>query len=376
MLTVQGEPLPVHSDGRELFVHLENSEELLPANNDFVAKIAAGEDDKRQEILDRKCIVVLQREMAMVQTNDEPPLLIGSEDATTCVIAVADCRETGWACSIHVDDNTLIRETVELLLSGMKKPVLYLVGAYCDKQGTGPEVGASLLRELHCNETAIDVKLACIGSRNTSPEGKPIARDLLFDTETLRPSPSRVATKCKGESRKLPGFTLRHARLWLDMQDRGVPTPMYDNATKMMAIPAFEYELDARSASFFLAMLQMDSGDMLQHTSTSPEDERQEFADVQRETFMWVLQNPHHTSVFSGDWTHGIAYRWVQQKQQQQHQQQQHGGGTQPGNNDEDGGYWERIPLQAECDLMSSHPLPTTAHSKSSSRRAVCVQAT
>ena len=168
MLTVQGEPLPVHTDGYELFKQLENSEELLAANNDFVAKITVGEEDKRQEILDRKCIVVLQREIAMVQTNEEPPLLIGSEDATTCVIAVAECRETGWACSVHIDDGiTLMRETVELLLSGMKKPVLYLVGGYCDKEGTGPEVGASLLHELHCNEHVIDVKLACIGSRNT-----------------------------------------------------------------------------------------------------------------------------------------------------------------------------------------------------------------
>ena len=41
-------------------------------------------------------------------------------------------------------------------------------------------------------------------------------------------------------------------------------------------------------------------------------------------TFMWVLQNPCHTSVFSGDWAHGIAYRWVQQTQH--HHQQQLGG--------------------------------------------------
>jgi hypothetical protein len=182
MLTVEGCPIVASRSSSELLGILESSEVLLPANDNFLAKLKSRTGDIREEMRDKKCLVVLQREMATAQTRGEPPLLIGSEDATTCVIAVAKCSETGWVCATHVDDGNLMKETVEALLGDMINPVIYLVGAYRDKKGTGVNVAASLLRELHSDKRAIDVKLACLGSRNTSPEGKPIARDLLLDT--------------------------------------------------------------------------------------------------------------------------------------------------------------------------------------------------
>lgn len=76
-------------------------------------------------------------------------------------------------------------------------------------------------------DVRIDVRLACLGRRNTCPRGKPLARDLLYDQRGGVAAPLRVCVPVEGEAGEpLPGYTLRHARMWLSAGDGwGMPPP-------------------------------------------------------------------------------------------------------------------------------------------------------
>jgi hypothetical protein len=68
----------------------------------------------------------------------------------------------------------------------------------------------------------MEVRLACIGARNTAPDGAPLARDLLFEQRTGQAAPLRVAVDSSDAvyGAPLPAFTLREARMWLTNADR------------------------------------------------------------------------------------------------------------------------------------------------------------
>lgn len=94
---------------------------------------------------------------ATADLTHEPGLVIGSEDATTCVIAVAECRNSGLVSAVHVDEGVSSAQTASHLLAGMSRPQIYLCGAYCDKESKGPKVASAILRHLHNG--------ACLASR-------------------------------------------------------------------------------------------------------------------------------------------------------------------------------------------------------------------
>lgn len=82
-------------------------------------------------------------ETATVRSNNLQPL-VGSQDATTCVIAVLSCPETAVVWAAHLDYPALGQQDVagiRAALRHMQRPQLYLVGGYCDDAGRGPGEG-------------------------------------------------------------------------------------------------------------------------------------------------------------------------------------------------------------------------------------------
>lgn len=71
----------------------------------------------------------------------QPNVCIGSQDATTCVVAMLACPSSRivWVAhldSVHFGDRDIAG--VEHALKQMQQPQLYLVGGYCDAAGQGP----------------------------------------------------------------------------------------------------------------------------------------------------------------------------------------------------------------------------------------------
>jgi len=261
-------------------------------------------------------VVVLQGEVARLDIRAEADheLLVGSEDATTCVVAVAECAVAGVLATAHFDEGTCTPGCAAQLLAGMVAPVLFLCGAYADGKGTGARVAAELLTSLHHMDVRIDVRLACLGRRNTCPSGKPLARDLLYDQRGGVAAPLRVCVPVEGEAGEpLPGYTLRHARMWLsagDGEDFGprLHEVYSSDSGRAVTVPRFEYQLDKRRSEFFYLCLGIPDDVMLEHTSTSPTDERPEFSRVLRATFRWILSHPTDASCFTGG--AAIQYAW------------------------------------------------------------------
>jgi len=284
---------------------------LRAHNSKFLARLPDEEDGTRVSQPGKKCVVVLQGEIARLQRQWEPrQLLVGSEDATTCILVVAECSETGILATAHMDKRVTTPEAVAQLLHGMNSPQLYLCGGYCDDRGTGHRLVGLLLQYLHADPRPIEIKLACLGESNTRA-GKPLARDLVLDLEHSIPLPVRVSTTTEGEEAPLPALGLRHARLWLTMRSRdGVLFEVYNETMRRISVGPFRYSLDARLAAFLQACLRMPIEQMMQYTSTSPKDERAEFPHVQRVTFKWILEHPEHSSVFAGESSGGFKYLW------------------------------------------------------------------
>eukprot|EP00951_Prasinocladus_malaysianus_P011843 scaffold87752_cov41-Prasinocladus_malaysianus.AAC.1 len=96
-----------------------------------------------------KAVVVLQGETATINTKEDDAIAIGSEDATTCVVAVAECSEEGLISCAHFDQGTVTELAVRRLLNGMPNANIYLCGAYSDAKGTGHKVASALVMNLH-----------------------------------------------------------------------------------------------------------------------------------------------------------------------------------------------------------------------------------
>jgi len=87
-----------------------------------------------------------------------PGLLIGSQDATTCLIAVIWCPASRYVWAAHVDQN-LGQADIDSIISALKcmqQPQLYLCGAYCNAGNRGPATAAAFLQVLHSMDVTCD----------------------------------------------------------------------------------------------------------------------------------------------------------------------------------------------------------------------------
>lgn len=68
-------------------------------------------------------------------------LVVGSQDATTCVVAIVGCPLTRLVWVAHLDDMQLGSADVQRLadaLQQMRQPELYMAGGYSEPAGRGP----------------------------------------------------------------------------------------------------------------------------------------------------------------------------------------------------------------------------------------------
>lgn len=136
-------------------------------------------------ILHAANLCLLQGEAASVDASESPPgLLIGSQDATTCLVAVLWCPQRRCIWAAHIDqclssgDMTLLEHS----LQQMQQPTLYMAGGYCDHKNLGPSLAQNLLQQFHSLEHQIRLQLLCVGSVNTAADGSPIVCQLVLDT--------------------------------------------------------------------------------------------------------------------------------------------------------------------------------------------------
>lgn len=130
-------------------------------------------------------ICLLQGEQVTVCSKSLPGLLIGSQDATTCLIAVIWCPEAQYVWAAHIDQNLGPADITSIsnALKCMQQPQLYLCGGYCNAGNRGPATALAFLQVLHSmDEHEVQLLLSCIGPANTAADGSPRSRQMVLDT--------------------------------------------------------------------------------------------------------------------------------------------------------------------------------------------------
>ena len=110
---------------------------------------------KRESDIDRqrKVVGVVQKESARVALLDEPDIVLSSNSATTCVIAVAVCHHSGYASVAHFDEGVATRANFVQWLRDMTHPDVYLVGDFALPTESRVRI------ELHCHRIGRSVVL-------------------------------------------------------------------------------------------------------------------------------------------------------------------------------------------------------------------------
>jgi hypothetical protein len=162
-------------------------------------------------------VCLLQGECAYfnfgVGPHKKQPFAVGSQDATTCIIIILSCSETGNMFVAHMDTHELSLEDTQVLMAAiirMQNPKLYLAGGYCDQNGLGPMLSQSILSLFHSQiSCAIHLELACIAQLNTAEDGSPKTRQLVLHPDDQLPRPCLFTSRGPCVARR---FACQHCR--------------------------------------------------------------------------------------------------------------------------------------------------------------------
>lgn len=119
-------------------------------------------------------------------STGEDRVFAGSEDATTCVIAVLRCPTTKAVWAAHFDDATIgDTKSIAAAVDQMAQPELYLVGGYDEPSGSGRRACQALLHAFHALlPQQVALKLAVLAAACIDAAGGPATRQLAVDCAT------------------------------------------------------------------------------------------------------------------------------------------------------------------------------------------------
>ncbi|QDZ20673.1 protein N-terminal asparagine amidohydrolase [Chloropicon primus] len=273
----------------------------------------------------RKCVYVLQNELASVDSGTDDAVL-ASDDATTCVIVVVVCEATGVASVAHLDEQTSRSDVCFKKLMGQHVGGrhctydAYVVGGMMEKTLVGYRAASCLLGHMSRSPGKFNLRLCCVYSLNTCGRtGQPLARSLAFDPLTRLPYPLSAVGAGKepaaeevpgrrGEKRG-PGLEQRLAHFWLTDEGfadlRQVYCPWEQNYTlpgRMYTVPKWLLV----QGSYLLTLC--DAG-LLEQTSTTPHFEGENFCSDIRQALGYIVKQPEGMFMYRGgawSWDGGV----------------------------------------------------------------------
>ncbi|XP_066907821.1 protein N-terminal asparagine amidohydrolase isoform X2 [Halyomorpha halys] len=235
-------------------------------------------------------LYVQQREMAVTVPHDKNVSILGSEDATTCIILVLRHTTSGAVGLAHCDGAgteeglvTLISRIQELALGYPEgRMQLQLVGGYLDANNYTEELFYNILHVFHKQPIEIELITACVSDVNTVVRNgihAPIIYGVGFNVKTGEIFPATFPDKG-------PEQSLRTARHLSASQ----PTMLdvYDCGLGLLRIGPFSYQ-PLRGVDLWL---EQSDDIILQHLSTSPQVEPPHFTMQIRAALKYIQENP------------------------------------------------------------------------------------
>ncbi|XP_059470022.1 protein N-terminal asparagine amidohydrolase isoform X2 [Neocloeon triangulifer] len=234
-------------------------------------------------------LYVQQREFAITVPHDKNVTIMGSDDATTCIIVVLRHTGSGAVGIAHLDGSgmdecviTMIQRIQELSMGYVEGRIeLQLIGGYSDPRNYSDAIFYNLMQAFQKHPVEVDLTLCCVGELNTTIRGGihwPIIYGIGVHTKTGEIFPATFADKG-------PEQSLRSARQFTGGRQ---VLDIYDSNLGMLRIGPFNYE-PLRGAELWL---QQSDDFILQHLSTSPDVEPQHYVMQVRATLRHIMENP------------------------------------------------------------------------------------
>lgn len=235
-------------------------------------------------------LYVQQREMAATVSHDKNVNILGSDDATSCIILILKHTTSGAVGLAHCDGvgtdeglMSLVARIQELALGYPEGRLqLQLVGGYTDPNNYSDELFYNILHTLHKQPVEIELTLVCSGDLNTTVRNGihwPIIYGVGVNVKTGEIFPATFPDKG-------PEMSLRTARHLSSSQ----PTMLdiYDCTLGLLRIGPFSYQ-PLRGVDLWL---EQPDDVILQHLSTAPQVEPPHFTMQVRAALKFIQENP------------------------------------------------------------------------------------
>ncbi|KAK6632623.1 hypothetical protein RUM43_013391 [Polyplax serrata] len=235
-------------------------------------------------------LYIQQRELAVTAPHDKNVSILGSDDATTCIIVVLRHSGSGAVGIAHLDGvgteegvQSMVQRVQQLALGYPEGRLeLQMIGGFTNnRRNYSEELFGSIMHAFHKQPMEVDLTTACVGELNTTIRGGihwPIIYGIGVNVKTGEIFPATFPDKG-------PDPALRSARHLTGGQQ---VLDVYDCELGLLRIGPFNYE-PLRGVDLWL---QQSDEFILQHLSTSPEVEPPLFVTQIRATLKYIQDHP------------------------------------------------------------------------------------
>ncbi len=242
-------------------------------------------------------LYVGQREMGATSPEDDTISVLGTDDATTCHMAVLRHSGSGATCIVHFDGcntrqglDSMVESVQELSKGKSGQLDLHLVGGFDDDRGHSKKLTVELVDNLRQLQTNIHLQTACLTEVNTelrNGEPFPVFYGLAVHVKTGEIFKASFVDKG-------PDLPLRGARHFTGGHDI---MNIYDPKTKLMKFEPFTYN----QLSNIDRLCQAPDSFIRQNLSTSPTQEPKHFEATVRASLYQIRDHPQPLStMFKG----------------------------------------------------------------------------
>lgn len=235
-------------------------------------------------------VYVNQREWAGTTPHDKIISVLGTDDATTCQIAILRHTASGAVCMAHCDGCGMEEGIFDMICRIQElsssyhdgRYELHLIGGFHDGRGTSQTISQSILNIFHKQQLVVHLVTLCVCEMNDIVRGSthwPIIYGTGIDVKTGEIFPATFPDRG-------PDMALRSARHFTGSHQM---LEIYDCAVGLLKIGPFTYD-PMRGVDLWLSQ-----GDdfIRQHLSTSPEVEPPHFAHQVRAALKHIQQHPY-----------------------------------------------------------------------------------
>ncbi|XP_054159418.1 protein N-terminal asparagine amidohydrolase-like [Oppia nitens] len=239
-------------------------------------------------------VYVCQREYAIVSPHDKSISIVGTDDTTTCCMAVLRHSTSGVTSLAHFDGSApqstnkyienMIKRMEEMNISvGISdgRFELHLIGGFNDSRHYSEDLVLKLLCAYHRQTINIELVTACVCKLNNTIRNNinwPVIYGIAVNVKTGDIFPATFTDKG-------PDIPLRSARYYTGCHEM---LDIYDSNMSLLRIGPFNYS-PMRGVDLWL---QQSDEFILQHLSTSPEVEPPNFVMSARTTLKFIQKNP------------------------------------------------------------------------------------